>query len=224
MVVDHRPREEFKRYKLSRYTGPTTKLSRREGQELFLKGDRSYTDKAARRLDVKPGQSQSNFRQKYSEYAVRLREKQKLKRIFGLTEKQFRNNYIKAAKENGVTGHNLISNLERRLDNVVYRLGMLSSRSEARQYVNHGHILVNGKKVDIPSFIVSINDRIELKEKIRDNIRVKSSIESVARRGVADWLELNSEKLEGIIKRLPNKEDFKQPVDEKLIIEFYSKL
>ena len=152
---------------MSRYTGPTTKLSRREGQELFLKGDRSYTDKAARRLDVKPGQSQSNFRQKYSEYAIRLREKQKLKRIFGLTEKQFRNNYIKAAKQDGVTGHNLISNLERRLDNVVYRLGMLSSRSEARQYVNHGHILVNGKKVDIPSYITSLNDEIEVKEKVK---------------------------------------------------------
>lgn len=209
---------------MSRYTGPTTKLSRREGQELFLKGDRSYSDKAARRLDVKPGQSQSNFRQKYSEYAIRLREKQKLKRIFGLTEKQFRNNYIKAAKQNGVTGHNLISNLERRLDNVVYRLGMLSSRSEARQYVNHGHILVNGKKVNIPSYIVSLNDEIEIKDKTKENVRVKSSIESVARRGVPDWLELNSEKIHGVIKRLPVRDDFKQPVDEQLIIEFYSKL
>ncbi|NSW88886.1 30S ribosomal protein S4 [bacterium] len=209
---------------MSRYIGPTTKLSRREGQELFLKGDRSYSDKAARRLDVKPGQSQSNFRQKYSEYAIRLREKQKLKRIFGLTEKQFRNNYIKAAKQSGVTGNNLISNLERRLDNVVYRLGMLSSRSEARQYVNHGHILVNGKKVDIASYIVSINDQIEVKEKIKENVRVKSSIESVARRGVPDWLELNSEKIQGIIKRLPSRDDFKQPIDEQLIIEFYSKL
>jgi small subunit ribosomal protein S4 len=209
---------------LSRYTGPTTKLSRREGQELFLKGDRSYSDKAARRLDVKPGQAQSNFRQKYSEYAIRLREKQKLKRIFGLTEKQFRNNFIKASKQDGVTGDNLISNLERRLDNVVYRLGMLSSRSEARQYVNHGHVLVNNKKVDIPSYIISLNDIVELKEKIKDNIRVKSSIESVARRGVPDWLELNPEKIHGTIKRLPNREDFKQPVDEQLIIEFYSKL
>lgn len=209
---------------MSRYTGPTTKLSRREGQELFLKGDRSYSDKAARRLDVKPGQSQSNFRQKYSEYAIRLREKQKLKRIFGLTEKQFRNNYIKAAKQNGVTGHNLISNLERRLDNVVYRLGMLSSRSEARQYVNHGHILVNGKKVNIPSYIVSLNDEIEIKDKTKENVRVKSSIESVAIRGVPDWLELNSEKIHGVIKRLPVRDDFKQPVDEQLIIEFYSKL
>ncbi len=224
MVVGHLPREECEEYKLSRYIGPTTKLSRREGQELFLKGDRSYSDKAARRLDVKPGQSQSNFRQKYSEYAIRLREKQKLKRIFGLTEKQFRNNYIKAAKQSGVTGNNLISNLERRLDNVVYRLGMLSSRSEARQYVNHGHILVNGKKVDIASYIVSINDEIEVKEKIKENIRVKSSIESVARRGVPDWLELNSEKIQGIIKRLPSRDDFKQPIDEQLIIEFYSKL
>ena len=114
---------------MSRYTGPTTKLSRREGQELFLKGDRSFTDKAARRLSVKPGQAQSNFRHKNSEYGVRLREKQKLKRIFGLTEKQFRNNFIKSTKQRGVTGHNLISNLERRLDNVVYRLGLLSSRN-----------------------------------------------------------------------------------------------
>tara|TARA_X000001036_G_C20619286_1_gene782346 strand:- start:546 stop:1175 length:630 start_codon:yes stop_codon:yes gene_type:complete len=209
---------------LSRYTGPTTKLSRREGEELFLKGDRSFTDKAARRLQVKPGQSQSNFRQKYSEYAIRLREKQKLKRIFGLTEKQFRNNYIKAAKQLGVTGNNLISNLERRLDNVVYRLGFLSSRSEARQYVNHGHVLVNGKKVDICSYIVSLDDEIGIREKSRDNVRIKSSLESVARRGVPEWLELDSEKIIGKIKRLPMRDDFKQPIDEQLIIEFYSKL
>ena len=180
---------------MSRYTGPTTKLSRREGEELFLKGDRSFTDKAARRLQVKPGQSQSNFRQKYSEYAIRLREKQKLKRIFGLTEKQFRSNYIKAAKQLGVTGNNLISNLERRLDNVVYRLGFLSSRSEARQYVNHGHVLVNGKKVDICSYIVSLDDEIGIREKSRDSVRIKSSLESVARRGVPEWLELDSENL-----------------------------
>ncbi|MFL2630407.1 MAG: 30S ribosomal protein S4 [Thermodesulfobacteriota bacterium] len=209
---------------MSRYTGPTTKLSRREGEELFLKGDRSFTDKAARRLQVKPGQSQSNFRQKYSEYAIRLREKQKLKRIFGLTEKQFRNNYIKAAKQLGVTGNNLISNLERRLDNVVYRLGFLSSRSEARQYVNHGHVLVNGKKVDICSYIVSLDDEIGIREKSRDNVRIKSSLESVARRGVPEWLELDSEKIIGKIKRLPMRDDFKQPIDEQLIIEFYSKL
>lgn len=209
---------------MSRYTGPTTKLSRREGEELFLKGDRSFTDKAARRLQVKPGQSQSNFRQKYSEYAIRLREKQKLKRIFGLTEKQFRNNYIKAAKQLGVTGNNLISNLERRLDNVVYRLGFLSSRSEARQYVNHGHVLVNGKKVDICSYIVSLDDEIGIREKSRDNVRIKSSLESVARRGVPEWLELDSEKILGKIKRLPMRDDFKQPIDEQLIIEFYSKL
>ena len=209
---------------MSRYTGPTTKLSRREGEELFLKGDRSFTDKAARRLQVKPGQSQSNFRQKYSEYAIRLREKQKLKRIFGLTEKQFRNNYIKAAKQLGVTGNNLISNLERRLDNVVYRLGFLSSRSEARQYVNHGHVLVNGKKGDICSYIVSLDDEIGIREKSRDNVRIKSSLESVARRGVPEWLELDSEKIIGKIKRLPIRDDFKQPIDEQLIIEFYSKL
>lgn len=209
---------------MSRYTGPTTKLSRREGEELFLKGDRSFTDKAARRLQVKPGQSQSNFRQKYSEYAIRLREKQKLKRIFGLTEKQFRNNYIKAAKQLGVTGNNLISNLERRLDNVVYRLGFLSSRSEARQYVNHGHVLVNGKKVDICSYIVSLDDEVGIREKSRDNVRIKSSLESVARRGVPEWLELDSEKILGKIKRLPMRDDFKQPIDEQLIIEFYSKL
>ena len=209
---------------MSRYTGPTTKLSRREGEELFLKGDRSFTDKAARRLQVKPGQSQSNFRQKYSEYAIRLREKQKLKRIFGLTEKQFRNNYIKAAKQLGVTGNNLISNLERRLDNVVYRLGFLSSRSEARQYVNHGHVLVNGKKVDICSYIVSLDDEVGIREKSRDNVRIKSSLESVARRGVPEWLELDSEKIIGKIKRLPMRDDFKQPIDEQLIIEFYSKL
>ena len=209
---------------MSRYTGPTTKLSRREGQELFLKGDRSFTDKAARRVSVKPGQAQSNFRHKNSEYGVRLREKQKLKRIFGLTEKQFRNNFIKSTKQRGVTGHNLISNLERRLDNVVYRLGLLSSRNEARQYVNHGHILVNEKKVTIPSYVVSIDDTISIREKSKENNRIKSSVESVARRGVPEWLDLDSEKLTGNVKRLPIREDFTLPLDEQLIIEFYSKL
>jgi len=209
---------------LARYTGPTTKLSRREGQELFLKGDRSYTDKAARRLTVLPGQSQAKYRQKSSEYAIRLREKQKLKRIFGLTEKQFRINFTKSNNQPGVTGDNLIANLERRLDNAVYRLGFLSSRSEARQFVNHGHILVNGKKVDIPSYLISLNDVIEIREKSKESKRIKESIESVARRGVVDWLELDSDKLTGKVKRLPTREDFKLPIDEQLIIEFYSKL
>lgn len=209
---------------MGRYTGPTTKLSRREGQELFLKGDRSFTDKAARRLDIKPGQAQSSFRRKHSEYAIRLREKQKLKRIFGLTEKQFRNNFIKSTKQKGVTGDNLISNLERRLDNVVYRLGLLSSRNEARQYVNHGHVLVNGKKVDIPSYVISVNDVVEIKEKTKENDRVKNSVESVARRGVPEWLELDPDKLRGNVKRLPGRDDFTLPLDEQLIIEFYSKL
>ena len=209
---------------MARYTGPTTKLSRREGQELFLKGDRSYTDKAARRLTVLPGQSQAKYRQKSSEYAIRLREKRKLKRIFGLTEKQFRINFAKSNNQPGVTGDNLIANLERRLDNAVYRLGFLSSRSEARQFVNHGHILVNGKKVDIPSYLISLNDVIEIREKSKESKRIKESIESVARRGVVDWLELDSEKLTGKVKRLPTREDFKLPIDEQLIIEFYSKL
>ena len=209
---------------MARYTGPTTKLSRREGQELFLKGDRSYTDKAARRLTVLPGQSQAKYRQKSSEYAIRLREKQKLKRIFGLTEKQFRINFTKSNNQPGVTGDNLITNLERRLDNAVYRLGFLSSRSEARQFVNHGHILVKGKKVDIPSYLISLNDVIEIREKSKESKRIKESIESVARRGVVDWLELDSEKLTGKVKRLPTREDFKLPIDEQLIIEFYSKL
>ena len=209
---------------MARYTGPTTKLSRREGQELFLKGDRSYTDKAARRLTILPGQSQVKYRQKSSEYAIRLREKQKLKRIFGLTEKQFRINFTKSNNQPGVTGDNLITNLERRLDNAVYRLGFLSSRSEARQFVNHGHILVNGKKVDIPSYLISLNDVIKIREKSKESKRIKESIESVARRGVVDWLELDSEKLTGKVKRLPTREDFKLPIDEQLIIEFYSKL
>ena len=209
---------------MARYTGPTTKLSRREGQELFLKGDRSYTDKAARRLTILPGQSQAKYRQKSSEYAIRLREKQKLKRIFGLTEKQFRINFTKSNNQPGVTGDNLITNLERRLDNAVYRLGFLSSRSEARQFVNHGHILVNGKKVDIPSYLISLDDIIEVREKSKESKRIKESIESVARRGVVDWLELDSEKLTGKVKRLPTREDFKLPIDEQLIIEFYSKL
>ena len=135
-----------------------------------------------------------------------------------------RNNFIKSTKQRGVTGHNLISNLERRLDNVVYRLGLLSSRNEARQYVNHGHILVNEKKVTIPSYVVSIDDTISIREKSKENNRIKSSVESVARRGVPEWLDLDSEKLTGNVKRLPIREDFTLPLDEQLIIEFYSKL
>jgi ribosomal protein S4, bacterial/organelle type len=210
---------------MGRYTGPTDKLSRREGMNLFLKGERSYNGKSA--IDKRPNQApgqQWGRHAKFSEYGIRLREKQKVKRMYGIRERQFRKYYEDALRIKGVTGEHLISLLERRLDNVIYRLGFGSSRKEARQMVNHGHVLVNGKKVNVPSYRVDVGDTVEVREKSRHMKRINESLELLSRRGFPEWLELDRDNYKGNVKRLPVRDDVTIPIEEQLIIEFYSRV
>jgi small subunit ribosomal protein S4 len=211
---------------LARYTGSTCRLCRRENIKLFLKGDRCYGDKCAfERRAYAPGQhGQRRSRGgKYSDYRIQLREKQKVKRIYGLLEKQFRGYYFRAEKQKGITGTNLLLLLECRLDNVVYRMGFANSRNQARQLVRHNHFLVNNRKVNIPSYQVKQQDVIEVKEKSRNVTQILEGMGTVVRRGIPDWIELEKEKFRGILKALPNREDLTMPIQEQLIIELYSK-
>lgn len=206
---------------MARYTGSVCRLCRREGLKLFLKGDRCYTDKCAfSRRGYAPGQH-GQSRKKMSNYGVQLREKQKARRIYGILEGQFRNYYEKAEKLRGITGENLLKLLEMRLDNVAFKLGFGNSRSEARQLVTHGHFLVNGKKVDIPSYEVSVNDVITVREKSKSTEKFKTFAENP--KTLPAWLEGSSENFEGKILREPLREDIDVPVNETLIVEFYSK-
>lgn len=206
---------------MARYTGATCRLCRREGMKLFLKGDRCYTDKCAfDRRSYAPGQHGAN-KKKVSGYGVQLREKQKAKRIYGVLESQFRNYYEKAEHMKGITGENLLKLLELRLDNVAYRLGYGASRSEARQLVTHGHFLVNGKKVDIPSYKVSVNDVISVCEKSRTSEKFKVFAENP--KTLPKWLENDVEKFEGKVVAEVTREDIDVPVNETLIVELYSK-
>jgi small subunit ribosomal protein S4 len=199
------------------------RLCRRENLKLFLKGERCYTDKCAiERRNYPPGQH-GQARKKFSEYSIQLREKQKVKRMYGLLENQFRRTFAEAARIKGITGETLLVLLERRLDNVAYRLGFASSRPEARTLVRHGHVLVNGKKVNIPSYIVRLGDVISVKEKSRQTTRVLSAMEGVQRRGVPDWAELDRDTYSGRIRLLPTRSDITMPINEKLIVELYSK-
>jgi small subunit ribosomal protein S4 len=198
-------------------------LCRRENTELFLKGDRCYTDKCAiKRRNYAPGQH-GQGRTKTSDYGVQLREKQKVKRLYGLLEKQFRSYFERADRMKGVTGENLLMLLERRLDNVVYRLGFASSRAEARQLVRHGHFVMNGRKATIPSMQVKAGDCIELKEKSRAVVSINEALDAVVRRGVPQWLELERDAFKGTAKNLPVREDIVTPIQEQLIVELYSK-
>jgi len=209
---------------LARYLEARCRLCRRENLKLFLKGDRCYTDKCAfERRSYAPGQHGQKRSGKYSDYRIQLREKQKVKRIYGLLEKQFRLAYERAEKQKGMTGTNLLVNLERRLDNVVFRAGFASSRIQARQLVRHGHITVDGQKVDIPSYLVKPNQVVALKEKSKELAVVKEALETVVRRGVPKWLELNKEKMAVTIRSMPTREDITIPVQENLIVELYSK-
>jgi len=208
---------------LARYTKSVCRLCRRENLKLFLKGERCYTEKCAiDRRNYPPGQHGQN-RRKFSDYGAQLREKQKVKRLYGLLENQFRNTFKEADRKKGITGEILLSLLERRLDNAVYRLGFANSRNEARQLVRHNHFLVNQRKVNIPSFLVKPGDSIMLREKSKKVVRILEALEGVARRGVPQWLELNKEQLKGNIKGLPNREEITLPIQEKLIVELYSK-
>lgn len=208
---------------MARYTGPSCRLCRRENMELFLKGDRCYTDKCAiKRRNYAPGQH-GQGRTKTSDYGVQLREKQKVKRLYGLLEKQFRSYFERADRMKGVTGENLLSLLERRLDNVVYRLGFASSRAEARQLVRHGHFILNGRKATIPSMQIKTGDMIELREKSRAVTSINEALDAVVRRGIPQWLELERDSFKGTAKALPVREDIVTPIQEQLIVELYSK-
>ncbi len=208
---------------MGKYVGPAIRLSRREGVNLFLKGNRRGTDeKIEKRITKIPGQHGA-MRRKLSDYGVQLREKQKLKRIYGLLERQFRVFFARAAKKRGVTGETLISLLEKRLDNVIYRLIFANTRREARQMVNHGHIFVNGRCVNIPSFQVRVGDKITVKSKEATLARVKACLEKWKDVQVADWLSLDRKTLEATVLREPTKADAALPVEESLIVELYSK-
>lgn len=209
---------------MARNIGAACRRCRREGLKLYLKGDRCYSDKCSfERRAFGPGQhGQARFK-KLSNYAVQLREKQKVKSMYGMLESQFLLNFKKADRQKGVTGENLLILLERRLDNAVFRLGFASSRSQSRQLVLHNHILVNGKKVDIPSFLISAGDIVSLKEKSRANAAINENLEAVVRRGVPSWLELDKDNYKATVKALPNREELTMPIQEQLIVELYSK-
>lgn len=208
---------------MARYREAVCRLCRREGIELYLKGDRCFTDKCAiKRRGYPPGQH-GQRRPKHSDYGVQLREKQKAKRIYGLLERQFRNTFEKAERMKGKTGDNLLILLERRLDNVVYKLGFAVTRRESRQMVGHGHFLVGGRKVNIPSFLVRPGDGIELREKSRKNPAINEALDAVVRKGIPPWLELERDNFRGSVKALPSRVEIKEPIQEQLIVELYSK-
>ena len=208
---------------MARYTGPVCKLCRREGMKLFLKGERCHTEKCSfDRRPYPPGQH-GQRRIKFTEYGIRLREKQKVRRMYGLTEKQFRRYFEMADRKQGVTGENLLQLLERRLDNVVYRLGLARTRSEARQLVLHRHFTVNGRIVNIPSFLVKANDVVALREKSREKKIFQDALEQAERRGVPGWLEFEASEFRGTVRELPGREEITLPINEQLIVEFYSR-
>ena len=208
---------------MARYRGSVCRLCRREVQKLYLKGDRCYSDKCAvERRSYPPGQH-GQGRSKVSDYGLQLREKQKVKRMYGLAEKQFKLTYKRAAGMKGVTGHNLLLLLETRLDNVAYRLGFGSSRNQARQLVRHGHLSINGHRVNIPSAKVKVGDVISVREKSKEVQLVKDAVEAVARRTVPAWLELDVAEMSGQVKAMPTREELTMPMQEQLIVELYSR-
>jgi small subunit ribosomal protein S4 len=199
------------------------RLCRREGLKLFLKGERCYTDKCAiERRNYPPGQH-GQGRVKFSEYSLQLREKQKLKRMYRLLEGQFRRLFEKADRTKGITGETLMILLERRLDNMVYRLGFANSRAEARQLVRHGHFLVNDRKIDVPSALVKPGDVVTVRERSRKVVRIQEALELSQRRGVPEWLEVDRPNFTGRIRALPARVDLTMPINEKLVVELYSK-
>ena len=209
---------------MARYTGPVCRLCRREDMKLFLKGERCYTDKCGyERRSYPPGQHGQARRRKRSDYGEQLREKQKVKRIYGIAERQFRGYYRRAARMKGNSGGNLVQLLERRLDNVVYRMGFASDHAEARQLVRHGHFTIKGKRVDIPSYLVRPGDVIEVRESSRAIARINEALAAVDRRGVPQWIDLEKDGFKGVIKQMPSREDVTLPIREQLIIELYSK-
>jgi len=208
---------------MARYTGPVCRLCRREGMKLYLKGDRCYSEKCAiDRRNYAPGQH-GQRRSKHSEYGMQLREKQKARRIYGVLEKQFRSYFEKADRQKGVTGENLLRLLERRLDNVVYRLGFANSRAQARQLVRHNHFTLNGHKANIPSMQVKVGDIIQLKEKSKGSLIIKEIADNLGQKTPPAWLELDPENLSGRVVVLPTRDEIDVPVQEQMIVELYSR-
>lgn len=207
---------------MARYAGPVCRLCRREALKLFLKGERCFKPSCAiEKRNYIPGEHGRDRRKKIVGYGLQLREKQKVKRMYGILERQFRLYFEKAVRQKGVTGENLLSQLERRLDNVVLRLGLAASHAQARQFVRHGHIRVNDRKVNIPSFLVGVDDVIAIKDKSKKNVQILNALE--VNRAVPNWLELNREGLNGRVITLPKREDIMMPIEEHMIVELYSK-
>jgi small subunit ribosomal protein S4 len=208
---------------VARYKGPVCRLCRREGLKLFLKGERCYTDKCAiERRNYPPG-AHGQGRARFSEFSIRLREKQKVKRIYSLLETQFARYFDIAERMPGITGENLLILLERRLDNLVYRLGFANSRAQARQIVRHAHVQVDGKTIDIPSYLVGVNQIVSIGEASRQNKTIVEAIELSQRRGTPPWIALEREQFRGFMRSLPARGDLTMPISEKLIVEHYSK-
>ena len=208
---------------MARYTGSVCRQCRRENMKLFLKGDRCFSDKCSYdRRGYPPGQH-GQRRSKQSDYGMQLREKQKVRRIYGISEKQFRITFKRADRTKGITGTNLLSLLETRMDNTVFRLGFVNSRNQGRHFVRHNHFTVNGKKVNIPSYQVKKGDVIELREKSRKVQAISDSLDAIVRRGVPSWLEINKDTFKGQIVGIPTREDITLPIQEQLIFELYSK-
>jgi small subunit ribosomal protein S4 len=206
---------------MARYLGPTCKLSRREGTDLFLKsGIRPLESKC--RAESAPGQH-GQRRGRLSDYGVQLREKQKVRRLYGILEKQFRGYYTEAARRKGATGENLLQLLECRLDNVAYRMGFGSTRAECRQLVSHKSILVNGKKVNIPSYQVQVGDVVSIRDRSKTQLRIQSAVQLATQRGTVDWIDTDASKLQGTFKRVPDRSELPSEINENLIVELYSK-
>ena len=209
---------------MARYIGPVCRLCRREGMKLFLKGERCYTEKCAiEKRNFAPGQHGKTRKSKLAGYGVQLREKQKVKRIYGVLENQFRRYFEMADRTRGITGETLLQLLERRLDNVIYRLGLGTSRAQARQFVLHGHFLVNGRKVDVPSYQVKAGDTITVRGTSAQNASIVHAMEEVKGRGIPEWLTFDTGQMAGRIQSLPTREQINLPVQEQLIVELYSK-
>ena len=208
---------------MAKYVGPKCRQCRREGTKLFLKGEKCYTSKCAVESRPFPPGQHGQRRTRLSDYATQLREKQKMRRIYGVLENQFRNYYQNAASRKGSTGENLLQLLEGRLDNVVYRMGFAASRTAARQLVRHNGITVNGQRVTIPSYQVQPNDNLAVAEKSRKQLRIQSALETAEQRGFVDWIEVDSKKMEGVYKARPERADLPAEINEHLVVELYSK-
>ncbi len=209
---------------MARYREAVCRFCRREGLKLYLKGERCYTEKCAVDRRNKPPGQHGDRRLKFSDYRLQLREKQKVKRIYGPLEKQFRHSFVRADRMKGMAGNNLLLLLEKRLDNVVYRAGFASSRNQARQLTRHGHVMINKRKVNIPSCLVAMGDEIEISEKSRNKPVIRQAVEEINKRGaIPRWLDVDQENLKATVKELPAREDITMPIDEQLIVELYSK-